>query len=494
MNKVLNILLVLFAALCSTAEAAERITATITVTNPPVTTNSITINATFRYWTNASSLGTIATNLTSINASATNLYNQIASYPYPGGIILRWAETNQIQLIGALGGALAGSIGGTWATLSLSTQSGPQTYTALWPLENMVGATNRTNQGSALVSGLSAYSTNAFATNSTALSNHLQKGAGPRQYVLSEVQYQTLVAAAFAQLTNANLINSTNSGYIVALTNGYWTNGTLQSPKFTNAANYGNAFSSPGGGTGSEQFGTGSTTTTNFGTAIGNGALAGWSSFAGGYLANASQSNSVAIGAGADVSAMSAIAVGQNTSVTGYKASAFGQAAQSDFENSTAIGQAAVTTKSNQVVLGASTHFVTLPGVTEIASATNATLRGTNVINGRIDFTSRANTALANGYNSGTVLGTNVYIKLSGPTAAHTNVGFAAAVEGTWHKVQVDNPGLSYTVLNESGLEATPANRILTGTGALVNSTNNPVQIEMIYDATAARWRLLQIR
>lgn len=488
MKKALTILPLLLLAWWT--QAAERITATITVTNTPGTTNSITINSTFRYWTNASTLGTIQTNLTGKNAATTNLYNQIAGYPYPGGIILRWADTNQIQLIGALSGALAGSIGGTWATLTLSTQSGPQTYTALWPMENMVGATNRTNQGSALVSGLSAYSTNAFATNSTAVSNHLQKGAGPRQYVLSEVQYQTLVAAAFAQLTNANLINSTNRGYIVTLTNGYWTNATLDSPKFTNAANYGNAFSSPGAGSGSEQFGTGSLSTTNFGTAIGNGAVAGWSSFAGGYLANASESNSVAIGAGADVSAMSAIAIGQNTSVTGYKASAFGQAAQSDFENSTAIGQGSITTKSNQVVLGASTHFVTLPGVTEIASATNATLRGTNIINGRLDLTSRANSGLANGNNAGVILGTNVYVRLSGPSASYTINGIAAEQDGSWHICEFVNPVNSLIIANNSGTDPTAANRINTGTGGDVTFTNNPVVLQFIYNATDARWKI----
>lgn len=533
MIKALSIVSILFMAFV--AQAAERITATITVTNAAGTTNSITINSTFRYWTNANSIGTIQTNLTGKNQTATNLYNQIASYPYPGGVILRWADTNQIQLIGSVGGALAGSIGGTWATLTLATQSGPQTYTALWPMENMVGATNRTNQGSALVAGLSTYSTNAFATNSTANSNFLTKGASQVQTAISPFLFTGRIGIGGS-------LNATN-GFTSGLTN--------INPVNSNLVNYGNAIRSESTGGNSLAVGSNAAANALRGMAIGNSSYANGQdavaigtqsgatnqdSLAIGNLSLAWQQRAIAIGRGAEAKTNEAMAIGYGAIADGFqsigigeavfatgegsisigtepqalkmrdiaigyaafvnagKAVAIGDGATVTHSNSVAIGYGATSTTTNQIRLGTSAESISVPGIYDSPVSTNSTLRGTNVINGRFDFTSRANTALANGYNSGTVLGTNVYIKLSGPSAAHTNVGFAAAVEGTWHKVQIDNPGLSYTVLSESGLEATPANRILTGTGALVNSTNNPAMMELIYDATAARWRLIQIR
>jgi hypothetical protein len=139
------------------------------------------------------------------------------------------------------------------------------------------------------------------------------------------------------------------------------------------------------------------------------------------------------------------------------------------------------------------TGFLTISNVLQVmAGITNSALRGTNTLNGRLDLVPRANSSLANGYNSDVVLGTNVYLRLSGPSAAWTNVGFraASAVDGTFHIVQADNPGLSFTILDNSGLDATAANRILTGTGALKSSTNNPVVFKVIYDGAASRWRV----
>jgi hypothetical protein len=156
------------------------------------------------------------------------------------------------------------------------------------------------------------------------------------------------------------------------------------------------------------------------------------------------------------------------------------------------LGIGATATEAYQIRIGTSAETLSVPGLITSPVATNSIWRGTNTLNGRLDLVPRSNSALANGYNSDVVLGTNVYIRLSGPSAAWTNVGFraAAAVDGTFHIVQADNPGLSFTILDNSGLDATAANRILTGTGALKNSTNNPVVFKVIYDGSASRWRL----
>lgn len=481
MKKIIPLLILL--CVCN-VKSAEVITATITVTNPAVTGDTLTINASARYWTNAASSSTFLTNLVSKNATATNLYNAIASYPYSGPLTLRWSLTNQITLRSTIGGALAASLAGTWGTVSLSTQSGPMTFTALWPLENMTGATNMTNQGSSLVYGLSTYSTNAFATNSTANSNFITKGASPVQRISSPIQISGQLGVSIASVTNASFYNATNRGYVVALTNGYWTNGIFDSATITN-------LSVPGSGSLSVELN--GTASGDFSLAVG-GTASGYSSTAIGVSSTASSHASVALGTTATASATNALALGTDATAAANNGIAIGAAAGVADADSVAIGTSAASTTTNQIVLGSSSYKVTVPGRIEGAISTNSTLRGTNIINGRIDFTSRANTGLANGYNSAVVLGTNVYVRLSGHSAAVTNAGFVAEFDGSYHILEIDNPVNSVTLLDQSGLEATAANRIVNGTAALLNSTNNPVMVQVIYSATASRWRVISFR
>lgn len=475
----------------------NRISLTISITNAPVTSNTIVVNADTRTWTNASTASTILTNLISTAQSATNLYNQIANFPYSGGIFPQWLTETSIVLRAPLGGALSASQSGDWAVLTLSTQSGPLTFTALWPLENIPTATNRTNQGSAFVYGLSTFSTQAFATNSTAVSNLLNKGASPLQRVDGPVTFGGQVGIAISSQTNVSLYNATNRGYIVAITNGYWTNGIADKLITTNATNYGLAFSSPGAYPRSQQFG-GGNVSAGGSLAIGEGSAAGTNSVAIGYLASAGH-YSVALGTGSDASAATnGVAIGQNTSLgASSNAVALGQGANvgDRHHGSIALGKDAATTTNLQVMLGSSSHTTVVPGMLAISGTqTNTTFTGTNVLNGRVDATPRNNTALANGYNSAVVFGTNLVVRFSGPSGAYTNAGFLApgGPQIVWG--QFDNPGLSFTILDESGLEATAANRIITGTGALLNSTNRVVLGGFLYDTTSSRWRVISFR
>ena len=254
--------------------------------------------------------------------------------------------------------------------------------------------------------------------------------------------------------------------------------------------------------------GTGAQATNNYSMAIGNLAVAGGvdglavgrSSSAIGTAAMAVGQGSIAEGTGAlalmaETVGDYSVSVGPASSVSATNGTAIGYGSSVVHNNSTAVGRLATTTTTNQVRLGTSSETISIPGVLAIdGTQTNTTWRGTNVFNGRLDWYPGARTSLANGYNSGTILGTNVYLRMSGPTAAYTNAGFAAAVDGTWHKLQFDNPGLSYTILDASGLEATAANRVLTGTGSLISSTNNPVFCELIYDGGVSRWRVISFR
>jgi hypothetical protein len=514
------ILLILFLSTL-TASAAQRITATITVTNRAVTGSTLTVNSSTRYWTNANSSGTILTNLVGKNETATNLYNQIASYPYSGPITLRYSTTNVILLTAQLDGALAVSVAGTWATVSLSTQSGPQTYTALWPLENMVGATNRTNQGSSFVKGLSDYSTNAFATNATALSNHITKGASPQQQVASPMHFAGLVRA----------------GAGVAITNGFTVNLTNINSVSTGHVNFGSAIRSEGSGGNSLQVGSNALAVGSLSIAIGNGAVASnTTAFAVGIAALATNSYAMALGNGAIAGGTDALAIGRSATAYGAGAQAVGQAAiaqgsgalalQSEvtgnnsvgigasssvaatnatavgtgstvnYNDSSAFGKSATATTTNQIRLGTSSDTISAPGIYDSPTMTNGTFRGTNIFNSQVVFTPTANTGLANGYNAAVAIGA-AYVRFSGPSAAYTNAGFSAAnkMDGKMHFLQFDNPGLSMTFLHDSGLDpGNSTNRIYTGTGALVNSTNRVVHVIMSYDDAATAWRIWSFR
>lgn len=533
MKRLFTILFVLALAFSATAQSpTNRISLTISITNIPVTGNNLVVNSSTRTWTNASSSTTILTNLVSTAGSATNLYNEIAGFPYSGGIFPRWLSETSMVLTAPLGGALAASQSGAWAVLTLSTQSGPQTFTALWPIENIVVASNRTNQASSFVGGLSQFSTNAFATNSTAGSNFLTKGASPVQDVTGPVRFGGRTAVS--------------SGLYA--TNGFTSGLTNINPVFSNAVNYGNAIRSEGSGGNSLQVGSNATAlgtrtvaigngalatnndataigtsaiATNRAVAVGNAAVASGLSVALGNSASAFYDQSLAIGGSSVVSAQYGIAIGDGASASsadtavgrtasaagtnslamgvsatvgsdGLYSTAIGAASSSTHSNATVIGAFAASTGSNQVLLGTSSDWIQSPGVFAGNIHTNTILKGTNVINGRVDFTSRNNTGLANGNNAGVVLGSNVFVRLSGATTIAYLGGFAAEQDGSFHILRISG-SITNTFGNESGVDPTAANRIITGTGGDLSYTNNPLVIGIIYDATSSRWNLMGV-
>lgn len=498
MKQLIIIVFMLFAVSIQAADQS-RIYIDVTVTNVAETGDTLALAGAVRTFTNAHSSTTILTNLVSKNATATNVFNGYNSYILGSGITHAMRSTNVIRFTAPLGFAFTGAATGDWASITIRTQAGPETYNALWPMENMVGETNRTNQGTALVRGMGIYSTVAFPTNATALSNHLQRGAGPLQPVISPVNFWN-ISGTNTGLTNgsvvgATIINAANiTGTASRLTNGYWTNAVFDSPKMTNGVNYGTAFSSVGDGSSSEQFGAGAHARNDNDTAVGAGATAtnGNATVVG--QGSTAKETATAVGASSTANT-NTVSVGYGVSGDGAGNVLIGAGADdNDYDNVIVIGANAAASGANQVSISSASQTVSFGGPVVGTTTTNTVLKGTNVLNGRLDFAPRSNSGLANGYNSGVVLGTNVYIRFSGPSGAYTNVGFAAGQDGSYHVAQFDNPGLSFTLLHDSGLDAAAANRIHTGTGALINSTNNPVLVHLIYDGSVSRWRVLTIR
>jgi len=491
-----RLLTILFLLTAFAGYSADRITATVTITNFPVTGNAIN----GRIWTNATTATTILTNLASINSATTNMFLHFAGTPLGSpNWILAYVSSNAISFEGQVGQAVAITLVGTsWASVTYETNSGPQSKTAIYPFSSIRYATNQTNQASSFVKGMSDHSTNSFSTNAVALSNHVSIGIGPGggiQTIYGPKNFRS-ISGTNAGLTNgviqgARMTNIVGlNGDVFALTNGQYISPTLRNPTSTNGANYGNAFSSPGAGTSSEQFGTGATGSGESALAVGASAFAtGLGSVSVGAGGTAAGAYDTYVGASGALEGGGGVGLGFGVTISVTNGVAIGTLSSVTNAGSVAIGASATTTENNQIRLGASTYTVSVPGRIVAASSTNNTLTGTNTVGGDLSFDARANTSLANGNNAGVLLGTNVYVRLSGPSAAYVINGIAAERGGAYHICQFANPAGTVTIANESGTDPVAANRILTSTGADLVYTNNPVIVPFIYDGAASRWR-----
>lgn len=266
------------------------------------------------------------------------------------------------------------------------------------------------------------------------------------------------------------------------ITNSY---ARLTNPLLTNGVNYGNPFRSPGAGANAEQFGISSLANGDYSIAFGNVALAyGYRSVAVGVGAQV-QTNAdygLALGFGAKVysNALFSTALGVNSTVN------------LTHSNSVAIGYNSSTTGSNQIVLGTSTEHVSIPGGLVVGgNITNAHFAGTNLFNAESDisFARKAITSLANGNNAGVIVGTNVFIEVSGPSAAFTINGIANGRDGKLIYI-VNQTGFDMTVAHQSGTDPVAANRIIAMTGADRTTTANGAAT-LIYSGAASRWLLI---
>lgn len=527
---------------------------------PAGLTTNLVLNigtATTRHWTNSAS-GAPSTSIPTTNstaASATNLLAHLNNYLVYSvgssgpslGVDSVSSNTSTLVFTAPENTNLTVSFGGNWARGFYVTNPLTAGSTILWPTNSM-SPRARTNAMNSIVNLLASgivpsnsfppanYAFRHYTDNTSAqtLSNKTLTGAvltGGRLTLATNITatnvFLTNVTIHIAAITgadlsglinlltngtayNLNLVNATNRGIVAALTNGLSTNLTLIGAKSTNFFNHG-PLASRYNVVGGQAFGEDSVASGINSTAVGrNATSSGVESSAFGYCASAIASSATAVGNSAQANANSTTVAGYASTVSTSYSGTFGAANTISGERSYAFGYNNTLTHSNTVLvgnqltssgdnlieLGSSAQTVSIPGLLGSFVSTNAIFKGTNVLNGRLDITSRANTGLANGYNSGVIFGTNVYVRFSGPSAAYTNAGFAAPGGPQFVHAQFDNPGLSFTILNESGLEVTAANRILTGTGSAtpLNSTNNPVMATFLYDDTASRWRILSFR
>jgi|GEM_PF-4096913 len=492
---------ILFLALCLPAQAAEYITASVTFTNAPATGETVTRNGATALWTNGPASSTIWIQTNGPGGSATNLWRFLGANN--AALYTRMTSPTNVTISGS---GLTFSAD-AYAVVTLTTNVQTNNTVVTVPLSNQA-ATNATNIASLLLNGINDHASNSFGTNITALANYLSLGpqvqrASNKVFEASHITGSIVSNSTLANIPSANvgtLIATSLTARAGSLTNFFGTN--WQSLEVTNLDVQSRAkltnviihtltatnFSAPGTAPGSTLIGSVNDSTNA--TAVGIGQEVTSSTAATVYGTGGSINESPGfVGVGASLigaQATNAIGIGKDVEITHDNAIVIGPGGASGGSFTTAIGFQS--DPSTNYVFGNSTWE---DGFIFDTTVSNATVRGVSTVNARVDFTPRANSGLADGNNSGIVLGTNVYVRLSGPSGAYTNAGFAAEVDGSFHILQFDNPVNNLTILDNSGLDATAGNRIRTGTGGNLNFTNNPVTLRVIYDGNASRWRLL---
>lgn len=480
--------LVCLASFCLSARAVDRVTATLTVTAGTTNGQTLTVNGDVRTWTNNVVVSTsqILTNSTA-NGAKSNLLQHIGLNRF-ASITVADNGAASIQLTGGSGVAMTVTPSAGWATVTYATQLVAAAVGVRIPTGVEVPA-EQTNINSGLLTALrSTANTNVFYESDGAVAN-----------LVGRTNSQTIGGNKVFSGTNAFTGNSN-----------YVAHGFLANPLLTNGANYGTAFSSPGSGTSSEQFGSGATATGDFTLAVGPGATAngliaiaignnaravpasGDGALAVGLNASAADDSTTAIGPESQANFVGGTAIGYNSDANATNATALGKNALvgSGKTNSTAVGYNSNPTRANQVCLG-NGEEVYIPGNLQLDGyATNFHAWGTTSLpaGADISFGRYALSSLANGNNADVPVGTNCWIEVSGPSAAFTIVGIDGQPNRDGKEIWILNQtGQNMTIANQSGVDATAGNRIKCLTGADKTVTGNSAAM-LKYSAAESRW------
>jgi hypothetical protein len=465
--------------LCLGANGADfQRVLTLTVTNFPASGNQLTINSDMRFASNAQSTVSFLINTTNLATMTTNIWTQIALKPYSWqAALLPMTNQTNIVIVGRINEAIVASSTGLWVSTNVVESTITTRYPLVLPLSS-VNVLVRTNLANHIITGLSDYSTGAFAFNSQPLTNYVDR-------------------ATAQWLTNKSL-----------------TAPRLLNPTLTNGLNSGNAFRSPGSGAASEQFGTAAAATGAASLALGASAAASeHSAIAIGTAAEASGTNSLSIGtgtiAGAFDSAMAiggaagaakdfAIAIGYGANATETNSVAIGATATAQDVNSIALGVGVITDFPNTIYLGTSNHTNNIDGTLNagIANVTNLYPRGqiggSNYYTGALHYSQSTIGTVADGHNVITLAAGSIYTKLTG--APSTNLWELGGITGGYagRMIYLQNTtGYHMRILDSSGTTPAAGDRILCPGAGTSTASNNAVVI-LLYDGGQSRWVMVR--
>lgn len=474
MKKLLSIL---FLFVCLAARAQLN-SVTISITNAPVSTSTLTINGNTFNWTNGTPIPPLAVLITNtLPGDGTNLYNVVVAYlPQLGISVVQTNATNLIFTgIGLTGSVFSTVAGSGWASVTSASITTSSATNVVVPASSVNDSPSRTAMETQLANDIAQYAVTPIPTNAMVISTYV-----PTNGIFYGLFFVGIVS-------NATAI----SGNVFALSNGYWLNAVL-----TNGQNFGNPFRSPGLGIASEQFGLSAQANTNFTIAFGDQSLAASNSAeAFGFQAEAFGANSLAIGSGPIANQQGDIAIGFQAEPDGPNAIAFGNLSTADFPYSIALGYNVNTTDPHQIMLGTSSEFVQFPGgVLHQGIDTNLVTGGTNRLGGVLLYPRFLNTSIANGGNAAVNASTNRYVKISGPTGAFSIAGIAGGLPDR-EVVLLNSTSQTMTISNDSGTDPTATNRIYTVvnsvSGADIAGSN---AITLLYDFSLTHWVVVGAR
>jgi hypothetical protein len=425
----------LFLSFALSAQAADRVIATLTVTNAAGTTNgqTLTVNGSVRTLTNSVFVPStqILTNSTAAG-SKTNILSQISLNPFAQVIAQDYSAT-ALRLSGVSGVTLTVTPSAGWAEVTYVTQTVASVVGVRVPITSEPSGGQQTNIASLLVSGIGSLSTNSFYESNIAVTNLV--GITNAQTISGLKQFTNVGGIWYGYVSNSTGI----SGNVNYMTNGLYRSPVLNDATLTNGSLYGSI----------QLFGT-----LDLGGTITFDGTASSISADGDYFTMQPESGSrVLLGTSGPIQGVMAY--------DGY------------FTNN--VTSLSITT----------TNINTYGG--SVLRSTNTFPAGSDIAFGRY-----ALTTLANGANSISV-GTNAFIEVSGPSAAFTINGITGSPNRDGKTVIILNQTtFNMTVAHDSGTEPTAANRIYTMTGADRATIGNGAAM-LIYSSAASRWILFSL-
>lgn len=549
----LSLLAALLLLAGSAAAADTQITAYVTLTNTPAgPPTNIVLNigaADTRTWTNGVVTPSTSIQITnSTAASVTNLIGHLVAYPvYSAGagspqLVVNYSATNTsaLEFIAPLNTNLSVSFGGNWATVYYRTS----TFSTANPIltqTNAMSANARTNAANALVNLLGAItdSINVIPIGIKWLRNYADTNTaqvlGNKTFIAPSLLGGTAGNLTGLSGTNAALTNvvlvvvdlsrvGSLSGYATAITNGqFWSNlfyyVNLISPNLSNATLTG-ATTLDGSslslvGLGLNNLVTLSSTSTIASanaaiafqrargtnvplqnTALGAITWSGWlgASYGAGASIQAKASMDWADTNGPANIFFSTTPSNTTTRVVRFTIGAEGTITVASDLIVSGTNYSRSITATNLVGLGGSlSNFIFASLIGTNFMVRDATLTGTNTLNGDLAYGRFSNTSMINGNNAGILIGTNVIVELSGATTIAQYAGFVASRDGDTRMIRMDGAITNIIVDANDGVwspDGTSANRIVTGTGSALILTNKPSWAEVTYRAASSRWEV----
>lgn len=430
MARCISILWLSLIGLRLSAASVDQITVNIAVTNAPASDgDDLTLNSDTRTWRTSPTIPASEVTIDADNGtSATNLWNHFATYPQANAT-LGWTATNAFNVTFLPGQAVTDSMTGTWGSMTRSTNTITTSYLVSVPAAAAPVQSTATNVFSLLVNDLGTYSTNALggALTTTMMQNYVDRlntqSVGGDKYF-----YGSVILAG-----NTNIL-------------------TREIFFLTNAVSYFKAGTILDFEPGVIIRDSGVSENWNFEATADADTVFRWGDFTNQFVAHIRDNGHTYTGTNTfnllTGSTVDASAITKFTNLTG----------------------------SGGTVTNITQYSSTLysPTITNVSTQVHK-------------FPMSTSTTLAAGNNAGVDFGVTSFVRVdAGPGAAFTINGIVGGSDGRVLKIY-NNTGQDMTIANQSGVDATPANRIITMTGADITTTAAGFT-ELIYDSNQSRW------